>query len=648
MCLRQPREPSCFSLTVTDTSTALTDVETRTIIITDSGSGGGNTAPVADAGPETVTVLEGQTVVLSGVNSYDPDGDTLTYLWEQVSGPAITIAAPTNATTSFVAPAVGSSGAEIVIRLTVRDTSNAADTDSLLVGVVPEGSETNNPPVAVIAGAETQVAVPGQTFTLNGAGSYDPDGDAITYKWVQISGPTVTINGSTSATASFLVPNVTGSAEIVIQLQVRDTSSALGTDGILIGVVSETPIENDPPVADAGPDQVVTTGQVVILDGTGSYDPDGDTLTYQWGLTSGPAVALSSDTSASPTFTAPSVGSSGATLVFTLQVGDGKGGAASDTVQIFVESAGPPVANAGPDQVVMEGQMVILNGSNSYDPKGGPLTFAWTLLNQGISIDPEDDTGIVTWFQAPSVPEGTGPDGIVLNIKLNVADQYLETATDQVNITVLPAASLSPVTVGGIYKNVPTGSGDTVSWNAYLQTYTDGSLLVILTQDLVKFYVFTDSDWTDGVTMKADDTGSGLKLTLEYNGDGSMSAGLVNGGDPIAFTLYKWFESIDSDSPLDGIHKELFKINLFAQTYKAYQSAIFIYTVDYSKFYVFVDPDWTDGTSLTNDEGNHGWDMNLVEDGGEATHIATLTLDSGIPNAYNLVKVMDAPAYQAE
>ena len=67
-----------------------------------------------------------------------------------------------------------------------------------------------------------------------------------------------------------------------------------------------TVMPNGPPVADAGPDQAVSTGATVQLDGTGSDDPDGDPLTYWWYLYSpdGSSAVLSSATSPTPTFVA--------------------------------------------------------------------------------------------------------------------------------------------------------------------------------------------------------------------------------------------------------------------------------------------------------------------------------------------------------
>jgi hypothetical protein len=76
----------------------------------------------------------------------------------------------------------------------------------------------------------------------------------------------------------------------------------------------------------------------VSLDGSGSSDPDGDTLTYSWTQTAGTQVTLNDANSASPSFTAPDVDSNGDTLTFELTVDDGNGHTATDTVNIDVQN----------------------------------------------------------------------------------------------------------------------------------------------------------------------------------------------------------------------------------------------------------------------------------------------------------------------
>ena len=94
-----------------------------------------------------------------------------------------------------------------------------------------------------------------------------------------------------------------------------------GGDAFVAKVSS--PEDNQPPAADAGPDQVVNKLALITLDGSGSSDPDGDLpLTYLWTQTGGPAVTLSAPHVVSPTFTAPDLPTA---LTFTLAVTDSLG-----------------------------------------------------------------------------------------------------------------------------------------------------------------------------------------------------------------------------------------------------------------------------------------------------------------------------------
>jgi hypothetical protein len=229
-------------------------------------------------------------------------------------------------------------------------------------------TEVNQKPVAVL-GQDMQVAV-GETVTMDGSQSSDPDGDQITYSWSFSSLPATsnaTLSSTTASSTSF-VADVAG--DFTVGLTVSD--GELTSDGVECTATAT----NTVPVADAGPDQDVTLGDLVQLDGSQSSDPNGDDLTYSWTFASQPggsAAVLSSATVADPTFTADVAGE----FVVELTVSDGDLTSNPDQTTISVNT--PPVADAGTDQNVQVGSLVQLDGSQSSDADGDALTYTWSM-----------------------------------------------------------------------------------------------------------------------------------------------------------------------------------------------------------------------------------------------------------------------------
>ena len=89
--------------------------------------------------------------------------------------------------------------------------------------------------------------------------------------------------------------------------------------------------ENIAPFASAGYNQNVLVGSEVILDGSGSTDPDGTIESYNWTQTAGTLVELSSSSNSEVSFIAPSSEDS---LSFTLTVTDNDGATASATIYV--------------------------------------------------------------------------------------------------------------------------------------------------------------------------------------------------------------------------------------------------------------------------------------------------------------------------
>ena len=287
-----------------------------------SGSSGDtNSAPVANAGADQ-NVTTGSTVNLEASASSDADGDILKYAWSfQVlpNGSSATLSNPASVSPSFTADMDG----EYTVRLTVTDgtDTSSADTVSILA------SSTNSIPVAVAG--NTQNVATGSLVSLNGSNSYDADNDPLTYAWEISSKPSLsmaTLSDPTDVTPTFTA-DAEGEYRIVLRVSDGTATSAASTTKIIASS------SNSIPVASAGTDQNIVIGRELILDGTGSSDADGDSLTYDWNFTSLPTgsnATLSSSSIAQPTLTPDIAG----IYVVTLRVDDGTDESAADSVVI--------------------------------------------------------------------------------------------------------------------------------------------------------------------------------------------------------------------------------------------------------------------------------------------------------------------------
>jgi hypothetical protein len=209
---------------------------------------------------------------------------------------------------------------------------------------------------------------------------------------------------------------------------------------------------NASPVADAGDDQSVTIiNTTVFLDGSQSWDPDGDDLTYSWTIMqkpSGSLAVLSDPTAVNPYFTADKYGEYGIQLV----VSDPWVSSAADAVIVSFENIAP-VADAGINQSCVIEETVVFDGSGSTDPNGDSLTYSWQ-----IAAKPEGSTAQLN--NASSVNPSLQPDlpgeyviSLVVNdglldsipsIATVVAISYQDAVTETLDDSIVTINSLPP------------------------------------------------------------------------------------------------------------------------------------------------------------------------------------------------------------
>jgi hypothetical protein len=520
-----------------------------------------NTPPICDAGGD-LTVDLGTTAVLDGSASTDPDGDSLRFAWTLHSAPGGSTAIindPSAAVTALVPDRVG----VYEIALTVSDEEESC-TEWIVVDV--QAVVVNTPPVCD-AGSD-QAAVMGDTIMFDGSGSSDPDGDALTHSWRITDRPEGSDHGlidRTSPTPTFY-PDVVGT--YVARLTVSD-----GTDSCTDDVTLTVEPINTPPVCDAGPDLFATVGDRVSLDGTGSTDPDGDTLSHEWSLTARPEGSvhgLIDKTSAIASFFPDVAG----TYVAQLTVSDGTDSCTDERVLTVASANITPLCDAGPDLNVTVMHSATLDGTASSDPDGDPLTYAWSFTDRpdGSVHGLIDRTAPIAAF----IPDLVG----VYRVQLTVSDGE-DSCIDEMVLTASPntppicdagpdidAAIGERVTLDG--SGTTDADGDTLSHEWHFTERPDGSVHGLIDRDkAIAAFIpdvggtytvqITGSDGTDNCTdtmvlLVADDGGSaptadaGRDLILceltEVALDGSDSTG---SGLSFAWT----FLSVPDASSLD-------------------------------------------------------------------------------------------------
>ena len=482
-----------FRLGVTD-SGGLTATDSVTITVTPAS----NDPPIADAG-EDQTAAPGATVTLNGSASIDPNGDALTYRWSQIGGERIAWNYSNSVTPTFTVPLLPTDAeltdADLVFHLTVIASNGYRDTDTVTIKVI----FANTPPIAD-AGEDITVD-PGATVTLNGNASSDPEGDALTYSWWQISGfhPTaggVSMADSASAHPVFIVPLSLTDIDLVFRLRVTDSGGRTDTDSVTVTV---TDAVNAPPIADAGGNQTVNEGTDVTLNGSSSSDPEGGTLTYSWTQAAEPEdVTLGGNTTPTLTFTAPWFPTN-TDMVFELTVTDSGGLTDTDTVTITVHANQPPIADAGEDQTVGEGAAVTLNGNASSDPEGDALTYSWT-QTAGPNVIVGGNTTATPTFTAPWLQADAD---LVFELTVTDSNGHNHTDTDTVTITVVGADDATPVgnqpPTADAGEDQTVGEGAAVTLNGNASSDPEGDALTYSWWQISGFHSI--AGWRIGVRM---------------------------------------------------------------------------------------------------------------------------------------------------
>ncbi|MDP2339914.1 MAG: hypothetical protein Q8O67_03065 [Deltaproteobacteria bacterium] len=336
-----------------------------------------NFVPVAEATSELIVAAFGEQVVLDGSLSSDDDGDTLTFLWTAIEGDGdpVNLVDAATAVASFTAPDVPG---RLFFQLVVSD---GLATSLPFVVRVDVASPPNVLPEAVVADDAIEVFV-GESVVLDGGDSSDADLDELTFTWEQIAAEEEPVNliDADAAVASFTAPNVP--VRLFFRLTVGD-GTGFSTPVVVRVDVTEPP-DLPPDVVLVAAELGVTINQTVVMDASGSADPEGRPLTFRWEQVVddvGVPVNVNGSLTAVASFTAPDTATR---LFFRLFVSDGTNEAPPAVVRVDVTAPPPnlpPVALAGSDTtLVQSGSTVNLIGAPSSDADGTIVAFKWSLI----------------------------------------------------------------------------------------------------------------------------------------------------------------------------------------------------------------------------------------------------------------------------
>ena len=248
-------------------------------------------------------------------------------------------------------------GTQDSFALTIFSSGDFGQSNSRAVVVTVTGIPPSIP-LSIDAGSD-QTVPEGATVTLNGI-VIDAGNSTPTYSWSHDSSLAIRLDNSASPSTTFTAPQVDADTAITFTLT-ADDSTVTATDSLVVTVTDE-PILNSPPVADAGRDQAVQEGRTVTLNGAAT-DPDGDDLTYAWSHDS--TMEITFDTSLpAATFAAPPVDTDTA-VTFTLTVNDGLT-TSTDAVSVTVKDVSGDPDFVTTWETVMAGESVTIPARGTY------------------------------------------------------------------------------------------------------------------------------------------------------------------------------------------------------------------------------------------------------------------------------------------
>ena len=305
-------------------------------------------------------------VVTLSAEVSDPDGNSISYLWQQTSGDSVDIEDSDQPEAYFTAPIVDAP-VELGFALTVFDNLGASSTSYATVTV------SDNLTPQVYAGADQSVSS-GAIVNLLGSAS-DSDGSVVDIAWQQESGSIVSLSSNSTLDTSFTAPSANSSElTLVFQLSVTDDRGASVTDTVSVIVAADQAITTvyrvDVAENSNGTIHVATTN-----------DPEEESLTYSLSGTDADDFSIDSSSGAisfvsTPDYEIPTDANNDNAYELTFAVSNGTTTTLQELVITVTDVDEAPTITSAADASTPENTSTAIYTASATDPENNPLSYS--------------------------------------------------------------------------------------------------------------------------------------------------------------------------------------------------------------------------------------------------------------------------------
>ena len=394
------------------------------------------------------TVVNAAEVVTLSAEVSDPDGNEVSYLWQQISGENVDIENSDQPEAYFTAPIVGAP-TDLGFVVTVSDGYSASNSNVATITI------SDNLVPEVDAGADQSVSS-GTTVELLGRVS-DSDGSVVDITWQQESGSIVSLSSTSTLATSFTAPSDNSSElTLVFQLSATDDRGDSATDTVTVLVAAD----QDPTIVYRVDVAENSNGTIHVAT---TMDPEQESLTYSLSGTDADDFAIDSSSGAisfvsTPDYETPTDTNTDNVYELTFEVSNGTTTTLQELVITVIDVDEAPTITSAASASVSENTTTTIYSATATDPENNSLTYSLSGTDAAnFSIDP--GSGAISFTTIPDYENPADSQANNLySLTLEVSDST-HTISQALTIAVTnidEAPTITSATAASIPENTTT------------------------------------------------------------------------------------------------------------------------------------------------------------------------------------------------